>query len=515
MKTRILNYFQAGYSGLYLVSYEEARVDGEVRSAVEAYNANVPDDAGFKLYTWSVTDGIIDVTDIDRPMKVAPAKDYDDTKDPMAMLATFDCLESKSVLIAHDLHLFLAETSPVLFRKMKDALLFGKASNRVLIITGCQLKLPPELEKEVTVIEFKLPDREQLRMVLSATAENARIEINGNSEPIIDAASGLTSKEAEDAFALAIIESGKSDIPPEIVAREKALTLKKNGMLEVVDTKLTLDDIGGLDYYKEHLNSIRGCFTQAARDYGLPSPRPVICVGQPGTAKSMSAMACKNVFNLPLLRLEAGRLFGSLVGQSEANWRTAFTTAKAIAPAILWIDEAEGLFSGLQSSGVTDGGTTGRVIKAILQDMQFNGEGLFFVFTANDVDQFPDPLVDRCDLWNFELPTTEERLAIWKIHIEKRGRKPKKFDLPRIAELTKGFSGRQIEQAWIKAMTLAFNDGGREPVTGDIEQALRRFVPTSVTMRDAIERRRQRLADRAQPASKAEVIVAATGRKLA
>lgn len=229
----------------------------------------------------------------------------------------------------------------------------------------------------------------------------------------------------------------------------------------------------------------------------------------------MSAMACKNVFNLPLLRIEAGQLFGSLVGESENRWRTAFSTAKAIAPAIIWIDEAEALFSGLQASGKTDGGTTSRVIKAILQDMQLAGEGLFFVFTANDVDQFPDPLIDRCDLWSFELPTQGERESIWKIHIEKRGRKAKKFNLPRLAQLTDGFSGRQIEQVWIKALTLGFNDKEREPTEKDVEEAAKRFVATSVTMKDAIERRRQRLANRAQPASRTEAAAAATGRRLA
>lgn len=233
------------------------------------------------------------------------------------------------------------------------------------------------------------------------------------------------------------------------------------------------------------------------------------------TAKSMSSMACKNVFGLPLLRLEAGCLFGSLVGASEQNWRTAFATAKAIAPAILWIDEAEGLFSGAASSGSTDGGTTNRVIKAILQDMQMNSEGLMFIFTSNDIDGFPDPLIDRCDVWSFELPTPVEREAIWRIHIAKRGRKPRNYDIDRAVQLTEGFSGRQIEQVWLKAMMLAFNDGGREPTDKDVIAALKHFVPTSTTMAAVIEKRRQRLANRAQPASSPEVAKTATsGRKL-
>jgi SpoVK/Ycf46/Vps4 family AAA+-type ATPase len=219
------------------------------------------------------------------------------------------------------------------------------------------------------------------------------------------------------------------------------------------------------------------------------------------------------VFGLPLLKLEAGRIFGSLVGESERNWRTAFATAKAVAPCVLWIDEVDGLFSGAESSGKTDGGTTMRVIKAVLQDMQFNGQDIFFVFTANDIDNLPDPLIDRLDVWSVDLPTKSEREAIWKIHIEKYGRKARAFDLDELADETDGFSGRQIEQVWLKALTLAFN-AKREPTNADALKVVKTFVPTSVTMATAIEKRRKRLANRAMSASAPE-LKATPGRKVA
>ena len=165
-------------------------------------------------------------------------------------------------------------------------------------------------------------------------------------------------------------------------------------------------------------------------------------------------------------------------------------------------------------NGKTDGGTTARVIKAILQDMQFNGEGIFFVFTANDIDGLPDPLIDRLDVWSVDLPTASERESIWSIHIAKRGRDAKKFKLSEFSEVTDGFSGRQIEQLWLKAMTRAFN-AKREPTVKDVIEASKAFVPTSVTMKDAIERRRRRLENRATPASNAEAKTANGPRKLA
>jgi SpoVK/Ycf46/Vps4 family AAA+-type ATPase len=219
-----------------------------------------------------------------------------------------------------------------------------------------------------------------------------------------------------------------------------------------------------------------------------------------------------------LLRLEAGKLFASHVGESESNWRTAFATAKAVAPCILWVDEAEGLFCGAKSSGQTDGGTTNRIIKAILQDMQFNGDGIFFMFTANDIDGIPEALIDRSDTWSVDLPNASERAAIWEIHIIKKKRNPKKFNITELAKLTDGYSGRQIEAAWEKAMTTAFNDDGREPEQRDITEALKRFVPTSVTMAEAIKKRRERLEGRAMPASRPEAptpVTKANGRKLA
>jgi SpoVK/Ycf46/Vps4 family AAA+-type ATPase len=308
------------------------------------------------------------------------------------------------------------------------------------------------------------------------------------------------------------------EIVASIVAREKANTVKKNGLLEIVDSKVTLDEIGGLELLKQDLLEKRLCFTKAAHEYGLESPRGALVVGQAGTGKSLTAQAVRNIFNLPLLRLEAGKLFGSLVGQSESNWRSAFNTAKAIAPCILWIDEVEGLFCGSQSSGQTDSGVTNRVIKAILQDMQFNSKGIYWIFTSNDIDQLPDPLIDRLDVWSVDLPSQTEREQIWNIHIAKQrnggpARDPKKFDIVSLAQRTEGFSGRQIEQVWLKAMTLAFNEKGREPKNADCIKAADRFVPTSVTMKEAIEKRRLRLQNRAMAASAPEA-KKETGRKL-
>jgi SpoVK/Ycf46/Vps4 family AAA+-type ATPase len=474
---------RAGYPGLFLLTHEEGRA--------EAMLTRVAAELSYQLFGWSITVGRFDA-------KTGEAAS--DEADPMAVLDAVTGLPEKSLLILRDFHAFFAEPNPLLFRKLKDALLHAKTANKTLILLGSELKLPPEVEKLISVVELALPSRAELRAVLVNLCEQNEKLMPENEDAVLDALGGLTTHEAEDALSLSIIEAG--EFAPAILAREKANVVKKNGLLELVEGSIRPEDIGGLEILKEDLLSKRDIFTQEARDYGLPSPRGILACGQPGTGKSLTAQATGSIFNVPLLRLEAGKLFGSMVGESERNWRTAFATARAIAPCILWVDEVDGLFSGAQSSGSTDGGTTNRVIKAILQDMQFNGDGIFFMFTANDIDGIPDPLIDRLDVWSVDLPTQEEREAIWSIHILKRKRDPKKFHLPGLAKLTEGYSGRQIEQVWLKALTTAFNDSRREPEMQDIAEALKKFVPTNVTMGEVIEARRKRLANRATPASR-------------
>ena len=498
---QLTTYISAGYAALYAVTHEEDRITSTILSA--AKDIKCKDGKAYEVWQWTITSGLTN----------SEGETIDKTADPLAMLTAFIAhnvnpttsepegthVPNKSIVILKDFHLFLKSPPPLLIRKLKEAISVGRASNRCLIIMGCVLHLPPELEKEVTVIEFTLPTRDELRCVAESVAKSANQILNGNTDAILDAMSGLTTSEASDAAAYSVVENG--EIAASVVSRIKADTIKKNGILEIVTNKVSLSDIGGLDLLKSDLHSKRNMFTKAAKEYGLPTPRPLLCCGQAGTGKSLTATATATVFNLPLLRLEAGRLFGSLVGESERNWRTAFATAKAVSPCVVWVDEIDGLFSGAESSGRSDGGTTNRVIKAILQDLQFNSDGLFFVFTANDIDGLPDPLIDRCDVWSVDLPNQKEREAIWSIHIAKRKRNPETFQIQWMAEQSDGYSGRQIEQAWIAAMTLAFDDNGREPVDLDCVHVLSKMVPTSVTMKDQIEARRKRLAGCARPAS--------------
>lgn len=488
MTARIANYIRASYPALFLVSHEEIRMEHLIAAAAEATQR--------PLYTWSLTTGrqLIGGSD-DRDL------DYLDVLKPNNLHTMLLSEDGGAILLLRDFHLHLQEGDAMMIRTFKDAVAFCKQNAITLVMIGATVKLPIELSKLVTTIEFDLPDRESLLHTLTQTCEANGIPAPEGEEleALLTAAGGLTTTEAEDAFALSLVET--NTITSAIVQREKANTIKRNGILELIDRPASLDEIGGLELLKADLLSKRNRFTRAAAEYGIPTPRGILAVGQPGTGKSLTASATSSIFGTTLLRLEAGRLFGSHVGESEANWRNVFATARAIAPCILWIDEVDGLFSGSSSSGRTDGGTTARVTKAILQDMQFNGEGIFFMFTANDIEGIPDPLIDRCEVWNVELPHLDERKAIWRVHIAKlRGAQtiphdPDDFDLAALARATEGFSGRQIEQVWLAALTAAFNDSMRPPTTEDALAAAKATVPTSVTMAAQIAARRERLKD--------------------
>jgi hypothetical protein len=377
MKTQITNYIRAGYPRLYPVSPEEQRVDAEMKQIAQ--------DLKYSLHVWSVVDGLVDTK-----KHTTTAAD-----DPLEALVAIKDMGEKTVILLRDVHLFLQDPNPILIRQLKDVLQEAKTKSKTLIILGCRLCLPPELEHELTVIEFALPGKEELRTVLDGIIESAQLKgAEGEQrDKILDAASGLTTIEAENAFALSVAES--KAVGHEIVAREKAQAVKKNGILEIVETKESLESIGGLDVLKEWLLKRRHAFSQRAKEYGLPPVKGLLIIGIPGTGKSLSAKATAKVFGVPLLKLDAGRIFAGLVGQSESNLRAVIQTAEAVAPCCLWIDEVEKGFSGTKSSNATDGGTSSRVFGSFISWMLEKKAPVFVVATANDVSRLPPEMLRK------------------------------------------------------------------------------------------------------------------------
>ncbi len=480
----IISYLRAGYPGLYIVSPEEQRVEAEFQA--------IASNLKFTLAVWSVVDGLVEVD----------SGQSRNCTDPLEVLETVAELKEQSILLLKDFHLFLTDPNPLLLRRFKDALLAAKTRQTPLILLGCRLCLPPELERELTVIEYQLPGKEALQSVYHGIMDSAGLTSVSVEEQAkaVEAACGLTTMEAENAFALSVVKT--KTICPMVVAKEKAQAVKKNGLLEIVETTESLESIGGLDCLKQWLIQRRQAFTPKAAQYRLPVPKGLLIIGIPGTGKSLTAKATAQVFGVPLLKLDAGRIFGGLVGQSEANLRTVIQTAEAIVPCCLWIDELEKAFSGVRS-GATDGGTSSRVFGSLINWLQEKTKPVFVVATANDISQLPPELLRKGrfdEIFFVDLPQHEERVAIWEIVIARAGRAPGEFDLDQLARATEGLTGSEIEAVFAEALFAAFSQS-REPRELDIATVLNGFVPLARTMAEPIRGLRTWSTGRARPAT--------------
>jgi SpoVK/Ycf46/Vps4 family AAA+-type ATPase len=321
-------------------------------------------------------------------------------------------------------------------------------------------------------------------------------------EKLVQAALGLTTSQAQRVYAKAIVTDGVlDDRDIELVTEEKKQIIRESEALEFFAVTETPDDVGGLGVLKEWLRLRERAFTQEARDYGLPAPKGIALIGIPGTGKSLTAKMIGGLWRLPLLRLDVGSLFGSLVGESEERARRALKLAETVAPCILWIDEIEKALS----HGGMDSGTSTRVFGTILTWMQEKTAPVFVVATANDITSMPPELLRKGrfdEIFFLDLPTEEERCEILSVHLRKRKRIPEDYDIHLLATCSHGYVGSEIEQAIIDAMYLGFNDGPREFTTQDVKESLRRQVPLSVSQKENIDALREWLRQgRAQSAS--------------
>ena len=482
-------YLRAGYPGLAVISSEEARAEAEIASVCTALER--------QLHAWSSTEGLVDP--IAGRITACP--------DPLDLLQILDGLfateDPRHVVLLRDLQLHLDQSDPMLIRRIKDILRLAKSNGHTIILLGCRLKLPPELDREITHVDFTLPGCEQLGTVLDGIISSAQLDAPdpATREAALQSALGLTTTEAENAFALSTVETRGISAP--VIAREKARTLKRNGLVEVVEATTALDDIGGLDQLKSWLQGRRSAFEAAAKTYGLPAPKGLLIVGIPGTGKSLTAKATAGAFGLPLLRLDMGRVFGGIVGQSEANLRSVIQTAEAIAPCVLWIDEIEKGFSGSQSSGSTDGGTSSRVFGSFLSWMQEKNKPVFVVATANDVSKLPPEFLRKGrfdELFFVDLPDLHERTQIWDIVIQRHGRRPADFDTVVLSRACEQFTGAEIEAVFIDALHEAYADGS-EPRLKHIVEAIARTVPLAQLMDGQIASLRHWAKGRAREAA--------------
>jgi SpoVK/Ycf46/Vps4 family AAA+-type ATPase len=486
---------RARYPLVYLVTSEEQRLEAILADLAEAH--------GKALLGWSVTRGLR------RLGGARTGAAPEGAREPLEAIAAVEKLPGPSLVVLKDFHPYLAD--PAVVRALRELAHALKATFTTVVLLSPTLVIPPEIEKEISVLDVPLPGRGDLLQLLREIVgvvrqgNRAKVELtNDDADQLVKAALGLTLAEAENAFAKAIAHDGrlsKDDVP--LVLEEKRQVIRKSGLLEYYPTEEKLGDVGGLDALKGWLGRRGAAFSEAARKFGLPEPKGLLLLGVQGCGKSLTAKAIAAQWRLPLLRLDMGRIFSGLVGSSEENLRRAIHVAESVAPVVLWIDEIEKGLAGIQSSGHADGGVTARLMGTLLTWLQEKTAPVFVVATANRIEQLPPELLRKGrfdEIFFIDLPAAAERREILRIHVQKRGRDPAAHDLERLARLAEGFSGAELEQAVISALYDAFAEG-TELEPRHLEAAVQGALPLSTTLREEIERVRQWARTRTRAAS--------------
>ncbi len=484
---------RAKYPILYVVSWEEKRVEDALAAICKGLQRT--------LHSWSVTQGMKPAVN----RQTGPPKPASLPGELEALALVHEAPEH-TVFLLRDFHAFLKDYRVV--RLLRDLAVRLRGKAQTLILLAPTLSLPVELEKDVTVVEFALPNRKDIEAtvdrIVEAVSDDPKIDSKlkkTERELLIKSAQGLTIEEIENVFARSFVEKRRFDIS--VVYEEKKQIVRKSGLLEYYPADNKLGDVGGMELLKEWLERRKQSFTDKAKDFGIPAPKGILLLGVQGCGKSLLAKAVAQHWNLPMLKMDVGRIFGSLVGQSEENMRRAIRIAESVAPCILWADELEKGFSGIQGSGVSDSGTTARVFATFLTWMQEKTQPVFLIATANDVTKLPPEMLRKGrfdEIFFVDLPGAEEREQIFSIHLSKRKRNPKKFDLKALSSASNGFSGAEIEQVVVGSLYLAFDDG-RELAMQDLLAECKTMVPLSRMMEEEIDELRTWAKLRTRPAS--------------
>ncbi len=451
---------RARYPLIHVQTGEELRVLPIVRE--------IAGRRGKKAFEWSCSTGIVPAGSGVQNQRTKGSA----TRDPLAALDLVLEQVEPALFVFKDLHPFLGRSNFAVIRRLKDIALHLKNSFKTLILVSPVLEIPPELEKEITVISLPLPTRDELGSLLDGILDEVRglqqVELAldpAGRDRLLQAALGLTLGEAENVFAKIIVRDARLDGDGvDDVFAEKQQIIRKSGLLEYCAPTEGLAEVGGMAALKEWLVKRSTAFTAEARAFGLPAPRGVLLLGVQGCGKSLCAKAVASQWRLPLLRFDIGRMFGSLIGSSEENVRRAIAVAESVAPAILWVDEIDKAFAGAQGSGASDGGTTARVFGTFLTWLSEKTAPVFVVATANDISQLPPELLRKGrldEIFFVDLPTEHERAEIFRVHLTRRGRDPRHFELSKLARAAEEFSGAEIEEAVNSALYEAFSGGGR------------------------------------------------------
>ena len=477
-REKLIRYVDAGFPILYLNTFEENKTDDIIKEVL----------ADKEIYEWNESRGFIDFV-TRAPMMEDCALDV-----MLNQFRTVDLLEGK-VLVIKDVSAYL-EDSRIVSKIKGLARMINDGVDATIIIVSNILTVPREIEKYITILEMDYLDTKEIKLIIKDFIKtNGLGSVN---EILIDemalAFKGLTEFEINNLLALSYADDGeltRKDL--KLIIEQKRQMIRKSGILEMIPLKETIDDIGGLENLKEWFKKKAKVYKNInkAKEFGVDMPKGVLIAGVPGCGKSLNAKAAAHLFEVPLLRLDMGRLMGKYVGESESNLRKAIALAEAISPCVLWIDELEKAFAGVGGAG---GGAevTTRLFGNFLTWMQEKTSATFVVATANDITKLPPELLRKGrfdEIFYVGLPKDMEREKIFRIHVKKR--RPKDYANISYKELilqSKGFSGADIEGVVKDAIEYAFSEDKNEITTADIIAAIKNTHSLSELMKDALDK---------------------------
>lgn len=495
--TQLSKLFRARFPYIYITTWEEDRAISLIKKMAKSEKLiRIPRE----VYIWTQTNGFM-----------LDGQKIEGTQSPDKALDFISECNKNAIFVMCDFHIYFGvkgrQVDYNVVRRLRDNISDLKTSKfrKNVIFIASELLIPETMQKEITILDMPLPTLEDIKAKLDKmVSQNKQIDTSeltpDGKERLCKAALGLTLQEAENAFALAMVNDGKIDGKDlNVILAEKMQVIKKTGILEFINTDIKISDIGGLENLKSWLNKRNNSWSEAAKKYCLPAPKGVLITGVPGCGKSLTAKAMSAAWQLPLLKLDFGKIFSGIVGSSEENMRRAIKTAEAVAPSILWVDEIEKSLSGMNSNG--DSGTSSRIFGTFLTWMQEKTAPVFVIATANNISSLPAELLRKGrfdEIFFVDLPTEREREEIFKLHLMKRLKNSdvaSKIDLTselfkELASQTEGFVGAEIEQVVISALYEAFFNN-RPLEVQDLINTIKNVVPLSVTQKEQILSLRQ------------------------
>ena len=495
--TQLSRLFRARFPYIYITTWEEDRAISTIKKLAKSEKLiRIPRD----VYVWTQTNGF-----------VLDGQKIDGTNSPDRAIDFINESSKNAIFIMCDFHVYFGvkgrQVDYNVVRHLRDIIPELKTSKfrKNVIFLASELLIPETMQKEISIVDMPLPTLEEIKAKLDKMiSQNKQIDTTNldesGKEKLCKAAMGLTLQEAENAFALAMVNDGKIDGQDlSVILSEKMQVIKKTGILEFINTDIKITDVGGLENLKSWLTKRNNSWSESAKKYCLPAPKGVLITGVPGCGKSLTAKAMSAAWQLPLLKLDFGKIFSGIVGSSEENMRKAIKTAEAVAPSILWVDEIEKSLSGLNSNG--DSGTSSRIFGTFLTWMQEKTAPVFVIATANNINSLPAELLRKGrfdEIFFVDLPTQREREEIFKLHFSKRLKDKEvasKLELnselyKQLAQMTEGFVGAEIEQVVISSLYEAFFNN-RPLELSDITNTIKNVVPLSVTQKEQILALRQ------------------------